>query len=272
MQYENRDHILAPIGPVRPKISPVMLLPWHNHADSDRKRPQSDDPQPQPACDAVSPSKRSGSHANQNDNVGDVSDDRRVFSLALRDNVKKAHPSPAKNDSDSDDDDYTSSSGSDSDEDDEVNHEEDDQDHDVKSDNGSDHTLPRIPAPQKPQIHRIERNPDLFSRLSAFLPQMKSANDKLQEEIEAGRGKDLRLDEVDDQTDDQYIEMNLGLGVLEEKRPADGVAPSAKSEGPAYSHAESHSNASPESNLLETLMGNKDTTSSKKPTIEEMNE
>ncbi|GAB1196465.1 hypothetical protein APSETT444_005736 [Aspergillus pseudonomiae] len=245
-------------------------------ADSDRKRPQSDDPQPQLACDAVSSSKRSGSLSNQNENVGDESDERRVFSLALRDNVKKAHASPAKNDSDSDDDDYTSSSGSDSDEDDEVDAEEEDQDHDVKSDNGSDHTLPRIPAPQKPQIHRIDKNSDILSRLSAFLPQMKSANDKLQQEIEAGRGKDLRLDEVDDQTDGQYIEMNLGLGVLEEKRPADGVAPSAKSEGsdegPASSHAESHPNASPESNVLETLMGNKDTTSSKKPTIEEMNE
>ncbi|KAE8412172.1 hypothetical protein BDV36DRAFT_64475 [Aspergillus pseudocaelatus] len=245
-------------------------------ADSDRKRPQSDDPQPQPACDAISPSKRSRSHSNQNDNVGDESDERRVFSLALRDNVQKAHAPPDKNDSDSDDDDYTSSSGSDSDEDDEIDDEEDDQDRDVKSDNGSDHSLPRIPALQKPQIHRIEKNPDLLSRLSAFLPQMKSANDKLQQEIEAGRGKDLRLDEVDDQTDGQYIEMNLGLGVLEEKRPADGVVPSAKSEGsdegPADSHAKSHPNAPSESNVLETLMGNQDTTSSKKPTIEEMNE
>ncbi|KAE8131621.1 hypothetical protein BDV38DRAFT_14582 [Aspergillus pseudotamarii] len=242
-------------------------------ADSDRKRPQSDDPQPQPACDAMSPSKPSRSHASQNDDVGDESDGRRVFSLALRDNVQKAHAPPDKNDSDSDDDDYTSSSGSDSDEDDEVDNEEDDQDRDVKSDSGSDHSFPRIPALQKPQIHRIEKNPDLLSRLSAFLPQMKSANDKLQQEIEAGRGKDLRLDEVDDQTDGQYIEMNLGLGVLEEKRPADGVVPSAKSEGSDEGPAEKpHPNAPSESNVLETLMGNQDTTSSKKPTIEEMNE
>ncbi|KOC13712.1 hypothetical protein AFLA70_73g004030 [Aspergillus flavus AF70] len=245
-------------------------------ADSDRKRPQADDPQSQPACDAGSPSQRSKSHSNQNNGVGDESDERRVFSLALRDNAQKAHARPDKIDDDSDDDDYTSSSGSDSDEDDVVDDEEDAQDRDVKSDNGSDHSLPRIPAPQKPQIHRIEKNPDLLSRLSAFLPQMKSANDKLQQEIEAGRGKDLRLDEVDDEADGQFIEMNLGLGVLEEKRPADGVAPSAKSEGSdeglAYSYAESHPNAPSESNVLETLMGNKDTTSSKKPTIEEMNE
>ncbi|KAE8335427.1 hypothetical protein BDV24DRAFT_143990 [Aspergillus arachidicola] len=245
-------------------------------ADSDRKRPQADDPQSQPACDADSPSQRSKSHSNQNNDVGDESDERRVFSLALRDNVQKAHAPPNKIDDDSDDDDYTSSSGSDSDEDDEVDGEEDAQDRDVKSDNGSDHSLPRIPAPQKPQIHRIEKNPDILSRLSAFLPQMKSANDKLQQEIEAGRGKDLRLDEVDDEADGQFIEMNLGLGVLEEKRPADGVAPSAKSEGsdegPAYGHAESRPNAPSESNVLETLMGNQDTTSSKKPTIEEMNE
>ncbi|KAE8378869.1 hypothetical protein BDV26DRAFT_181816 [Aspergillus bertholletiae] len=245
-------------------------------ADSDRKRPHASDPQPQPACEAVTPSKQSKSSSNQNPSIGDESDKPRVFSLALRDNVQKAHASPDENDSNSEDDDYTSSSGSDSDEDDEVSDKEEGHDRDVKSDNGSDHSLPRIPAPQKPQMYRIDKNPDLLSRLSAFLPQMKSANDKLQQEIEAGRGKDLMLDDEDDQTDGQYIEMNLGLGILEEKRPADGVTPSAKSEGPddglARSHAESHPNAHPESNVLETLMGNKDTTSSKKPTIEEMNE
>lgn len=176
-------------------------------ADSDRKRPQADDPHSQLACDAGSPSQRSKSHSNQNNGVGDESDERRVFSLALRDNAQKAHARPDKIDDDSDDDDYTSSSGSDSDEDDVVDDDEDAQDRDVKSDNGSDHSLPRIPAPQKPQIHRIEKNPDLLSRLSAFLPQMKSANDKLQQEIEAGRGKDLRLDEVDDEADGQFIEM-----------------------------------------------------------------
>ncbi|KAE8352326.1 hypothetical protein BDV28DRAFT_135286 [Aspergillus coremiiformis] len=244
-------------------------------SDSDRKRPQSDDPQPSPPSDALSSSRGAGTHSTPNDKLRDEDDERCIFSLVLRDTVKNARISAEQDESDSDD--YTSSSGSDSEEDDDNDNDNDDNhEHDVKSDNGSDHSIPHLPARQKPQIHRIEKNPDLVSRLSAFLPQMKNANDELQREIEAGRAKDLRLDEVDDQIDGQYIEMNLGLGVLEERRPADNVVSSTKNdgsdEGPAPSHRESHPNAPPESDVLETLMGNKDSTSLKKPTIEEMNE
>lgn len=246
-------------------------------ADSDRKRPQCDDLQPSPASDALSPSKRTRGPSNQNDNLSDEVDDGRVFSMALRNKAKNVQTSANKNDSDSDDDDYTSSSGSDSDEDDtEDDDEEEEQKRDVNSDDGSDHSLPRIPARQKPQIYRIEKKPDILSRLSAFLPQMKSANDELQREIDAGRAQDLMLDDVDDQTDGQYIEMNLGLGVLEEKRPDDAVVPGEKNDGseasPACSHAGSHPNAQTDSNVLGTLMGNNDSTTSKKPTIVEMNE
>jgi hypothetical protein len=178
-------------------------------ADSDPKRPQSDDPQPPPSSDAVSPSIPSGSDSNQDGQVSDKGAERRVFSVVMRDDVRNPCIPSDKIDSDSDDDDYTSSSGSDSDNEEDDNDNDDDREHDrdVKGDNGSDHTLPRIPARQKPQIQHIDKNPDLLSRLSAFLPQMKNANDKLQREIEAGRAKELRLDEVDDQDDGQYIEM-----------------------------------------------------------------
>ena len=47
---------------------------------------------------------------------------------------------------------------------------------------------------------------ELLSRLNAFLPKMKSANEDLEKEIEAGRVGDLVLDNADE-GGEQYIEM-----------------------------------------------------------------
>lgn len=55
---------------------------------------------------------------------------------------------------------------------------------------------------------------DLHQRLSTFLPNLAAANDELEVERAAGRLGERNIETVDD---DEYIEMNLGLGVLEEK-------------------------------------------------------
>ncbi|KAG2204567.1 uncharacterized protein EV154DRAFT_313463 [Mucor mucedo] len=55
---------------------------------------------------------------------------------------------------------------------------------------------------------------DILSRVQAFLPQLKSAN----EQLKAADPKSLDIENVEED-DGQYIEMNLGLGVYEEKRP-----------------------------------------------------
>ena len=52
--------------------------------------------------------------------------------------------------------------------------------------------------------------PDLRTRLAAFLPKISEANEMLSESA--------RIDEVGDQ-EERYIEMNLGLGVLEKQDP-----------------------------------------------------
>ncbi|RAK97168.1 NOPCHAP1/New4 family protein [Aspergillus ibericus CBS 121593] len=168
-----------------------------------------------------------------------------------------------------DEDDYTSSSGSsddDSEDDDEpITHEQ------PQSKPPSD-DIPRIPSIPKPRIHRIEKNPDLLSRLSAFLPQMKTANERLEQEIAAGRAKDVRLDDLDDDEEGQYIEMNLGLGVLEEKRPDEesNNASEGKPEAKQNEHIlPERPKAAKDSNVLDTLMGNAEN-SSEKPTIEEI--
>jgi hypothetical protein len=51
---------------------------------------------------------------------------------------------------------------------------------------------------------------DLRTRLSAFLPQLAQANKVLEDGQEIHNMEDVEEDE-------QHIEMNLGLGVLEEK-------------------------------------------------------
>lgn len=100
----------------------------------------------------------------------------------------------------------TSSEGEDSDSDEDANV------------NGSDEdrSAPQIAGRQKPRIHRVEKGSDILSRVSAFLPQMKDANESLEREIAAGRGKDLRLDDVDDEEHEgRYIEMvYCGIPVL----------------------------------------------------------
>ncbi|RAH80791.1 hypothetical protein BO86DRAFT_389989 [Aspergillus japonicus CBS 114.51] len=196
-----------------------------------------------------------------------------------------------------DSDDYTSSSGpSDSEEE-----ESDDEDaratatepspprpannpaHKPSAASAADTTIPRIPALPKPNIHRIQQTPDLLSRLSAFLPQMKTANEQLERDIAAGRAKDIRLDDAMDEDEDEdegegeddgqadgkrYIEMNLGLGVLEEKRPDDEISTSAQ---PGNEQTVLASRPK-DSGVLDTLMGNTDAaaTAASKPTIEEL--
>lgn len=116
-----------------------------------------------------------------------------------------------------DDDDYTSSSGpssSESESEDDVSENEDEQMQDGDTTRttsaparAASSSIPSIPGRPKPAIHRMEGGSDLLSRLSTFLPQMENANQDLEREIAAGRGKSMILDEVDDEDEKEYIEM-----------------------------------------------------------------
>jgi hypothetical protein len=191
--------------------------------DGVRKRLRADEPQSLSSFDETSPSKRTRARiapTYRNDDKGLPTNS----SAAEHDGAKKPEK-PRKiastsreseevdddvdDDDDDDDDDYTSSSGSDSDSDSDGDGEDEDQEADYSSDQASraGSSLPRISAQQKPRIHRMTKEPDLLSRLSTFLPKLKSANEDLQREIAAGRGKDLQLDEVENQEEGQYIEM-----------------------------------------------------------------
>jgi len=78
-------------------------------------------------------------------------------------------------------------------------------------------TILTLPIPRKPSITRrppSATTSDLHQRLSTFLPNLAAANDELEVERAAGRLGERNIETVDD---DEYIEMSLGLGVLEEK-------------------------------------------------------
>jgi Domain of unknown function (DUF4598) len=83
--------------------------------------------------------------------------------------------------------------------------------------------IQNLPLPRKPPISALNPASDLHTRIASFLPELRNANADL---TDPGQALTSRLDEVADE-EEHYIEMDLGLGVLKEKRPAttraDGV-------------------------------------------------
>lgn len=127
----------------------------------------------------------------------------------------------------SSDSDPTSSSGSSS-EDDSESEREDEQHSDQEMNSTGESTththapdlsssLPHIAGRPKPRIHRMKGDSGILSRLNAFLPKMKDANEDLQRQIEAGKAGDLVLDNADE-NGEQYIEMVSLLMVLDDDR------------------------------------------------------
>ena len=115
-------------------------------------------------------------------------------------------------DEDEDEDDETSTdpSSSDSSSVDSSSEDEDDDEQEQEQNpqnQEENNAIPSLQPRQKPRIHRVEKNNDILSRITAFLPQMKTANEELERELAAGRGKEVQLDDADEQDDGRYIEM-----------------------------------------------------------------
>ncbi|KAJ4372769.1 hypothetical protein N0V86_008135 [Didymella sp. IMI 355093] len=87
-------------------------------------------------------------------------------------------------------------------------------------------------APKEPEVVNLRANrgqkptykfdeedlgPDIRTFLKDFLPQLKAANEELEAERKQGTLKKREIDAVDEEDNEQYIEMNLGLGVLKMK-------------------------------------------------------
>ncbi|KAL1977925.1 hypothetical protein VTN31DRAFT_784 [Thermomyces dupontii] len=162
-------------------------------------------------------------------------------------------------------DDWTSSSGSSLSSEEEEDGEEDgnEETDDVASDAKEQFDeITTVPGRPRPRIERPQHS-ELLSRVSSFLPQLKAANEDLERRIAEGNARDHVLDDVpddDEQGGRPYIEMNLGLGVLEEKREGDEDASENSDDGAANG------------NVLDRLMGQKSQSDRPKPGIEEVDD
>lgn len=111
---------------------------------------------------------------------------------------------------------------SDSDEDSDVEADEVSQQGDAGNVEASEEPI-TVRGATKPsmKLSKVDRElgTSLRSRLKAFLPKMAEANRELEAERAAGTLEQRNIENMEDDEDDQYIEMNLGLGVLEEKDP-----------------------------------------------------
>ncbi|KAI8587027.1 hypothetical protein BDZ88DRAFT_441072 [Geranomyces variabilis] len=92
---------------------------------------------------------------------------------------------------------------------------------------GNPQQPPAAAGRQRPKTFKPEPPSALLSRVAAFLPQLSAANANLQSSIAADSALRDRVDiENVDEDDEQYIEMNLGVGVFDTQPiPADGSRP-----------------------------------------------
>ncbi|KAL1865557.1 hypothetical protein Plec18167_009370 [Paecilomyces lecythidis] len=257
--------------------------------ETSRKRPlEDDDP-----SSTVSPSKRSrapapsgraqrqslsSSSSSSTDTTSTVSsrDSSEESSSAEEDSDDESTSSEGTSSSSASSSPSSSSSSSSSSESEEGNERriEDTQDNIDESDDSSDEeeedaSIINVRGRPKPRIQRINGDSSILSRISNFLPRLKAANDELRRNFEDGKSKDIVMDDVNEEDEGQYIEMNLGLGVLEgqddegsdESSARDSDNTSDNEPGPSTGRRE-------KSNVLDKLMGKK--TKSKRPAIEEM--
>ncbi|GAB7357192.1 hypothetical protein MBLNU459_g8178t1 [Dothideomycetes sp. NU459] len=97
--------------------------------------------------------------------------------------------------------------------------EEDDSDLDSNDTGAEEDHIVTIGGPTKPAIRKPKADAfDLKAQLAAFLPQLAAANLELEKLRAAGELEGARIDNVDENAEGGYIEMNLGLGVLEQKK------------------------------------------------------
>jgi hypothetical protein len=83
-----------------------------------------------------------------------------------------------------------------------------------------DEIVQQLPLPPKMALPDLVQASDLRSRLASFLPELQKANTMLQK---PGAGLDSRIDDVKD-SEEHYIEMELGLGVLREKKSSSAIS------------------------------------------------
>lgn len=174
-------------------------------ADTPRKRPQCDAQRQSPSTSLAHRTRAPPPATHAWRQTSPSSGPRDASAPAVSANAPPIHG--ANHEDDEDDEDYTSSSGSDSDGDGDAGSDDEHARRLEDGDGNAAAAVPHISGRAKPRIHRVQGDAGLMARLSAFLPQMKTANEDLQREIAAGRGMEWRLDEADENAEGRYIEM-----------------------------------------------------------------
>ncbi|ELR05600.1 hypothetical protein VC83_07675 [Pseudogymnoascus destructans] len=143
---------------------------------------------------------------------------------------------------------------------------ESEEDRQNETENKTNKVMNVQPMDRKPKFDfaSLKSNSSLMNKLPGFLAEMDAANRELEAEKKAGTIAERRLEIDDDEEEgekaEQYIEMNLGLGVLEEKT--------------SDSETSSEGESSDDEDVMDKLMGaekdSKDEGEKKKVGIEEV--
>ena len=93
----------------------------------------------------------------------------------------------------------------------------------IETDSDPDEVVTLRPG-KKPKMRppSTRKSNSLLKRLQAFLPEMQNANQELEQDRIEGRLEQRRIENVDE-GEERVIEMDLELGVLENKKRCDGV-------------------------------------------------
>ncbi|KAF2202790.1 hypothetical protein GQ43DRAFT_298999 [Delitschia confertaspora ATCC 74209] len=114
--------------------------------------------------------------------------------------------------------------------------------------------IPRPAEKPKMRLSEIGNNvSDLKARLQSFLPQLKAANEELERERRAGTLKNRVIE--GDEGGGEYIEMDLGLGVLEHKGHNGEDKESEDESEDDEDNADENKERSNEKDILGKLMG-----------------
>ncbi|OCL14298.1 hypothetical protein AOQ84DRAFT_221940 [Glonium stellatum] len=149
-----------------------------------------------------------------------VSEDSALFSTghsSSNETTDRDHDSTSSSDVSESSDDTSSGSHT---EDEAINDEDGSEEESMDEVQAEIVTLPLPKKAKKPAIKAVEeigQEVDLGARLKRFLPQLAASNRELEAFRAAGMLKERELEILGEEVGEEYIEMDLGLGVLEEK-------------------------------------------------------
>ncbi|KAJ4290461.1 hypothetical protein N0V90_010678 [Kalmusia sp. IMI 367209] len=165
--------------------------------------------------------KRLKARHDSNSATSNVSDDSALIPTSVPEDTTEASEveSDASSEvSESSDEPSDESSEEEDDDDSELEEDENEDEDEHAQQSGEEVVNLRANRGNKPKFKIADDVEDIRPFLKDFLPKLKAANEELEAQKKAGRIQSSEVaGEENEDNEEQYIEMNLGLGVLEEK-------------------------------------------------------